>query len=121
MAQYTGRAYIRADGTLYETLAGAKLTNPFGIERQAVVGADVFGFTEKVVVPTVDCDFAHGPGVSIGVLGAMTDVTVTFECDSGVVFVLSNAWCAKAGDLTADENAKLTVQFQAKSCTEQTS
>ncbi|HVJ53451.1 MAG TPA: phage tail tube protein [Aliidongia sp.] len=117
--QRTGRAFVRANGTLYETLDGAKLSNIAGIERSAVTGAAVFGFTEKTAIPTIDCDFAHGPGVSVATLIAMTDVTITFECDSGVTFVLGDAWCSKGGDLAADGSAKLTVQFMALTCQEQ--
>jgi len=47
----TGKIYIKLDGTLYESMAGAKLSNPFAIERKPVVGAAVYGYTETAARP----------------------------------------------------------------------
>jgi hypothetical protein len=112
--QLLGKAYVRVDGTLYETLSGAKISNVTGIERDGVTGTSVLGFVEKVVIPTLDCDMPATSDLSVEDLGAITDSTITFECDNGPVYILSNAWNAKAGTPTADGSGKIEgVQFMA--------
>jgi hypothetical protein len=115
----TGKAFIKIDGVLFETMNGATLTNPMGVERDAVVGTDVFGYSEKAVVPTITGKFAHGAGISLTDLASIVDSTITFECDSGPVFVLRNAWYANGMTLTGG-SAELDVTFQGKKCEEQT-
>lgn len=118
--QRTGKAYVKVNGQIYETMAGAKLSNIPGNEREAVVGTDVFGYAEKAVVPTVECEFAHSSSLSVQTLWNFTDATVTFECDSGPVFILRNGWTAKVTDLTGGKGT-LAVTFNAKKCEEQLS
>lgn len=117
--QKTGKAYIKIDGQLYESMSGAKLSNFSGVERDPVVGTDTFGYAEKAVTPTIDCEFAHGSSLSMATLAAITNSTVTFECDSGPTFILRNAWWAKGGDLaTGDGGGKVTAQFMGLKCDE---
>lgn len=115
--QRTGKVYISIDGLVQESMDGAKLTGAEGSERDAVTGTSVFGFMEKTVVPTIDCEFAHGNGISIMALNAITNSTITFACDSGPIFLLNNAWKSKAIELTGGQG-KLAAQFQGKTCTE---
>jgi hypothetical protein len=115
--QRTGRVFINLGGTLVESLDGAKLSNFQGLERDAVTGSDIFGYKEKVVVPTIEGEIAHGAGISTTDLMSLTDDTATFECDSGPVFILSNGWMAKVTDLTGGEG-KFAFTFQAKKCVE---
>jgi hypothetical protein len=112
--QRTGRAYIYINGTLYESGDDAKLSNYLGIEREAVVGAEVYGFSEKPVAPTIVCSLIHGGGLRLTDLKKLTDVTVTFRCDTGEVYVLKNGWVAKADDFTA-KDGKAPVTFMGKS------
>jgi hypothetical protein len=120
MAQLLGKAYIRVDGTLYDTLSGAKISNVAGIERDAVTGSRVLGFVEKVAVPTIDCDMPLDGSLSVLDLMSITDATITFECDNGTVYVLNDAWCSKGGEPTADGSGKLAgVQFQSLTGDEQ--
>ncbi|HEV2675277.1 MAG TPA: phage tail tube protein [Aliidongia sp.] len=117
--QLLGKAYIRVDGTLYDTLSGASISNITGITRDAVVGSRVLGFTEKVAVPTIDCDMPHNPTTSVLALGSVTDATITFECDNGTVYVLNDAWCSNPGKPTADGGKLAGVQFMAITADEQ--
>lgn len=110
MAQVTGRCWIYIDGALMRSLEGAKLTGVGSTERTAVVGPQVWGFTEKTVAPTVEATFAHTADLSLATLGALTDVTLTFECDTGKSYVLRHAWLENAPDLTADKG-DVTAKF----------
>lgn len=118
--QRTGRAFVKVNGNLFETMDGAKLMNIPGFERKPVVGTDVFGFTEGAAAPEIQAEFAHGSGLSVTDLYAIVDGTITFECDSGPVFILRNAWTAKVSDLTGGQG-KLGVTFNGKKCEEQRS
>lgn len=113
--QLTGRVHIRVDGELLATQEGSKLNNPTGTEREAVVGNKVHGYIEKTVVPGVECTLSHSRALSVTRIGAITDATLTFECDTGVVYILSHAWTASVASL---EGSKLAVKFEAESCEE---
>jgi hypothetical protein len=111
--QRTGKVWILSDGLMFETMDGAKLTGYEGTERDAVTGTAVFGYIEKTTVPTVDCEIAHGPLVSLDLINAMTDVTITFVCDSGPIYALNHAWKSKPTEVTGG-SGKMSVQFQGK-------
>lgn len=114
--QRTGQVYIRVDGNLLKSMPGAKLTGVAGAKRNAVVGNEVYGFGEEILVPTIECDISHGADVSVQKLFKIVDSTATFECDSGPIFVLSNAWVASVDELA---DGKLKVMINAKRCVEQ--
>jgi hypothetical protein len=118
MPQFTGRAEIRVAGVLYQTLDGAKLSNPGGVSRPAVTGRRVYGFTEKTEVPTIDFKFPMSSGLSVATLMAVTDATTTFECDDGTIFTLAGSWVASCTDLTVGSDAALSGQIMAVSCTQ---
>lgn len=116
--QRTGRVWVKVNGQYMETLAGAKLSNPTGFQRSEVIGSEVFGYTEAAMVPTVDCEFAHSALLSTDQLWAITDGTITFQCDTGVTYVLRNAWCAAVNEITGGQG-KVGVKFMARKCEEQ--
>jgi hypothetical protein len=89
--QRTGKAFIRLDGVLYETLKGAKLTIG-GVNRPDVTGSAVFGYREEVVPAELEASFAHGGPANVATIQAMAGVTITVECDTGEVYVMGNAW-----------------------------
>ena len=107
---YTGRAWIYLDGALYESGDDAKLTGLLGVKRNTVKGASVYGFNEEVVETTVVASFFHSAALSVKAFADMTNITVTFRCDSGPVYTLANAWVQEAGDLGA-KDGKIQVTF----------
>ena len=115
--QRTGKAEITIDGQLYETKLGAKLTNWNSKTRDAVIGAKVYGYSESAAAPEIDCEFPHGTGISLQTLGNVTNSSVTFVCDSGVTFVLRNAWFA-SGDFTANKDGGVSCKFMGLACDE---
>lgn len=116
MSQVTGRVYISLSGIgRIRSKEGAKL-NTGGIEREAAISdAGVDGFSEKVVAPSVDCTIHHTADIRLSQLQAFADGTLTFETDTGRVFTLRNAWCAKPPELNKGE---VSLQFQAQECME---
>ena len=113
--QRTGKVYIQIDGVSMESMDGAKLTNYEGNERDAVSGTDVFGYLEKVAVPTIAAEFAHGPLIIMDAIAAITNSTITFQCDSGPTYALLNAWKSKGSELTGGQG-KVAFEFQGKRC-----
>lgn len=116
--QRTGKVFIRINGDLVESKPGATLKDAMGLERDADVGTQVNGYTEKAVVPTMTFSISHGSSVSLATLAAMVDTTLTFECDSGPTFIMRNAWYANGMELKDGGNG-LALVFQGKKCQEQ--
>jgi hypothetical protein len=115
MAQVTGRVFISVRGKRLASKEGAKLIygNP---DRETVIAdTGVVGYMEKVTAPGVECTIAHTADFAMKEYGAMTDVTLSFDCDSGKSFILNSAWCAKALEL---EKGEVKLTFGALSCTE---
>jgi hypothetical protein len=118
MAQVTGRCYVKVNGQVLRTKEGAKLDNIGGVTREAVTGNEVYGFTEKVAAPSIECTLIDVGGFSLKDIHAITDTTVTFETDTGKVYILSHAWCESALSLTAG-GGEVDCKFTGISCTEQ--
>jgi len=116
--QRTGKVYIRHGGKLLNSMPGATLRNPMGNQRNPVVGNQPYGFTEEALVPEVECQISHGADVSLKELYGIVDATCTFECDSGAVFILSNAWTAQVTDLQSQQG-QFKLLIHARQCTEQ--
>jgi hypothetical protein len=91
MAKLFGRAYIRVNGATLASLPGTGKIDPGGVERSPVVGdAGYLGHTEKPVHGEVECEIAIDASTDIGALNKTENATITFECDSGQVFVMRN-------------------------------
>lgn len=112
--QRTGQVYISLNGKQLASLPGAKLRGVVP-KRTSVIGNKVYGYTEEVMSPEIECDISHGPDVSFNELSKLTDTTATFETDSGPTWVLANAWVAEVGDLG---DGKFTLKIAAKTATE---
>jgi hypothetical protein len=112
MPQITGRCWLSVNGALLRSKTGAKLTGAGGIERTPVVGAQVWGYSEKAVAPTIEATLAHTADLSLQTLNAIEDATITFETDTGRTFLLNHAWCQTAPGLT-DGEGDVPVTFGA--------
>jgi hypothetical protein len=115
--QVTGKAYIRVDGALLRSKDDAKL-NIGGQTRSAVVGNDVHGYTEETTPPELECSISHMADTRLETLRNITDATITFESDTGPVYVLRHAWLVDPPALTA-KGGEVALKFQAITCEEQ--
>ena len=96
MSKYLGRAFVRANGLTIASLPGSAKLNPGGVERSAVVGDfGMLGYTEKPVHAEVECDIAVGADTDLSALQNMVDGTVTFEGDTGQVWIVRKACLGK--------------------------
>lgn len=102
--QVLGRAFIRVNGTQLGTVPGTAKLSPGGVERTPVVTDQGYaGHTEKPVHAEVECDIVIDANTDIVALNKTTQATITFECDSGQVYIVRNASVAtpvgaQAGD-----------------------
>ena len=112
MAQYLGRAFIRANGMTLASLPGTGKLNPGGYERVPIVGDFGFlGFSEKPMHGEVECEIAVGKDTNLDQLNKTTDTTITFEGDTGQVWVMRNAAIATPVGPQAGEGGKASVKF----------
>ncbi len=118
MSQITGRAFIKHNGKLLRSKAGAKL-NLGGVQRNTVKGdTGVHGFSEETAEPSIECTISHGADTSLSELADITDASITFETDTGKVYILRNAWVESPPELTAGEG-EVPLRFVGISCEEQ--
>jgi len=110
--QVAGRAFIKINGMLLRTKNGAKL-NKGNPERPAIVGDNgVEGYTEKPTAPYVEGVLIVKAGTPIEQLENFTDGTVTFEEDTGVTTVLTEAWQSMPIEKTIqDSGGEAPVKF----------
>jgi hypothetical protein len=115
VAQVLGRATVKFNGRVMLTDKGAKL-NLGGVNRKEVVGDQVHGYAEEAVAPFIDSVISITKDTSLEDIQAVTNGTVTYEADTGQVWVLKNAWSSVPPEITAGEGGKVPVKWIGMSC-----
>lgn len=110
MPQVTGIVKIFLNGTLQRSKEGAKLITG-GKERTAQVGHSVYGFSEKVVPAQLEFIMAHMADTDLMELNNLTEATAKFETDTGLSYMLANAFLTKPTELTGGEG-DVAVEMQ---------
>ena len=109
--QILGRAFIRVSGQTLASLPGSAKLNPGGMERSPVVGDFGFlGYTEKPMHGEIECDIAVDATTDIGKINATTGATVTFEGDTGQVWVMRDAALAAPANVQSGDG-KASLKF----------
>ncbi len=114
---------MQVTGRVATTVKGKRLTSKEGatlkysdFSREGVTGdAGVIGFAEKTEIPEITCVVAHTAETRLADFQAMKDETVSFDADTGTSYVLRNAWCADALELSKGE---VKLRFQGIKCEE---
>ncbi|KAB7624320.1 phage tail tube protein [Alkalilimnicola sp. S0819] len=109
--QVTGRVFIKIDGKQLRTKKGAKLKLG-GHNRNTIVGHEVHGYAEETVAPEVECTISHTSQTDLEAIAASSDVTLTFEADTGQRWVLHNAWLTDTPELN-DGEGEVPLKFAA--------
>ena len=113
MSQRLGKAFIKWDGKLLESMPDAKLSLG-GVERMPVIGANaVHGFSEKIKESTLECTISVSAETRLAELAAIQDATVTFEADTGQTYIMRNAFLTEPPTVTAGEGGKVELKFAA--------
>jgi len=106
--QVTGIVKIDIDGKLLRSKPGAKL-KVGGKKRDAVVGHEVYGFVEEPVAAELDCTIAHMSSDDAVDMSKKTGATVRFECDTGQVYNIRNAWVSEPCEVAAGGDMSLKM------------
>ncbi len=112
MAKKLGKAVIKVDGKIQESLPGAKL-DIGGDERGTVIGANsVQGFYVTPKPSKLECEVTVGAETSLAEMRDWDNVTISFECDTGQLYVIQGAWLTNTPEMTASEGGKVPLTFE---------
>lgn len=110
MPQLLGRAFIRSDGNTLRSNSGAKI-DLGGIVRSPVVGNQVHGFSESIKEAMVECELSLAKGDSLEAYRHIAGAIITFECDTGQIYVVRDAWVVDPPVITEGEGGKIPLKF----------
>lgn len=117
MSQVTGVCIIKMDGAALRTKEGATLN--FGGNERTPVYADgvLTGFANKPMAATVSGTLAHTANTDVEGLRNAENVTLVFECDTGVSYLVNEAFLTTPPELTGGEG-DMTVEFAGQPATQ---
>ncbi len=93
--QVFGQATIKADGIVFDSDKGATL-DVGGTGRESVEGDhDASGFQESTKPSKLDYSAFIKPGTSVTDLSNIDNATITFEADTGQVWMIRGAYHAE--------------------------
>lgn len=111
MAKVFGRASIKVDGKLLDSMKGATL-DMGGTKRTAkVTSKRVAGFTEETMQSKVECAIPLTAGVSLSDLQKVSDATINFETDSGQRYTVAHAFLTDP-PTTGDSDGEVKLVFE---------
>lgn len=105
--RHQGSATIRVNGREYPTLQGANLTVG-GLTKSDVVGYRVYGWKGTPAAAVVTCTIPNHEEISIMELNGMDEVTLIFESDIGLKWLMSRAWNTGESALTGEGDISTT-------------
>ena len=114
MAKKLGMVVIKVDGSLLESMPGAKL-DIGGFERTTVVGANSVQGNYQTPKPSrVECEVSVGEETSLAEMRDWDNVTLSFECDTGQQYVIQGAWLTNSPEMTGSEGGRVPMVFEGK-------
>lgn len=112
MAKKLGKAFIKIDGKMLESMPGAKL-DIGGNERTTVVGSNaVQGYFETPKQSKVECEISVGKETRLAEMRDWDKVTISFECDTGQLYVVQGAWLTNTPEMTASEGGRVPLTLE---------
>jgi hypothetical protein len=115
--QRLGKVTIKIRGQKIDSMPGASLSFG-GVSRKTVKGSnEILGFSEEPEEATIECTVSLGKGTSVKDLD-FDDATATFECDTGQVYSLANAWSADVLKLSSSDGGPISLKVVSKKCEE---
>ncbi len=105
-----GRAFIKWNGKVLDTEPGAKL-NIGGLQNKTGKTSHNVYYTQELMESHLECVVPLAPGDSADEYRAITDATITFECDTGQVYLIPNAWISNTIEITDGEGGKIALHF----------
>lgn len=109
--QIIGQARVKADGDTLQTKPGASLELGGPVRTAQRGDYEAGGFSEETAESKLSCTLLVKRGTSLTDLRRIDNATVTFEADTGQVYIIRNAYVADGITLTAGGEGA-TVVFQ---------
>lgn len=110
-SRFTGTVILRVDGISQRSQPGATLDFG-GLARKTVIAdGQLLGWKGTPVEAHVTATFEHNSTTDVDKLNGLEDSTLRFECDSGVAYIIRNAFCAEPPKLTGGDGSGLSVSF----------
>ncbi len=111
MPQFLGRATIRVNGEVIETMKGASL-DLGGVKRTTVTVGRVVGWAEETAPAVLECETALRPGQSLEALRRAAGAVVIFECDTGQRYLMNDAYLTDTITMKDGEGGNVTLKFE---------
>ncbi|MEI7145098.1 phage tail tube protein [Pectobacterium brasiliense] len=110
-----GEAAIRVNGREIQT-QGASTLNPGGYSRTAHNGAGkTWGMSRKRVNPSIQLTIAAAENVDVIEISGWENVTVMFEGDNGLSYMMTGAAAENPAEL-AESDGQVSVTFIGAKC-----
>ncbi|EYC52890.1 hypothetical protein AZ34_11865 [Hylemonella gracilis str. Niagara R] len=108
-----GRAFVRVNGNTLASLPGTAKLRIGGMARTPINGdSGYLGYTEKFVNSEISLEYAVDELTDPIALNDVKDAVVTFEADTGQVWVIRNATASGAEDNEVSSGeGKATIKF----------
>ena len=118
--QRMGKAFIKMDGDPLETMEGAKLKLG-GTVRNTVTGSnEVLGFSEAPEPAELECQISLAKGIKLDDFRNASEVTITFQADSGQTYIMRKAWLTETPEITQGEGGPVDLKFNSAKAEEVT-
>jgi hypothetical protein len=105
-----GQAKVKVDGRQYST-SGESTLEIGGPTREAVQGDYEAGAFKEMTAPAkLDTTLLYKGGVSLADLRSIDNATVTLETDTGVTWIMRQAYVAEVISFGQDGKAKVVFQ-----------
>lgn len=110
-SKFTGVCIIRIDGVSQRSQPGATLDFGGMARRTVIADGQLLGYKETPVESKINATFEHNSTTNVDTINNLTDGTLTFECDSGVSYIVRNAFSSEPPKLTGGESSGLACVF----------
>lgn len=111
MAKVLGRATIKLNGQILDSIKGATL-DPGGVARTSkTTSQGRVHFMEETRQARVECSIPHTAEVSLSELAAIEDATINFETDVGAGYVVPHAFLTSP-PTTGDRDGDIALVFE---------
>jgi len=118
MAQVTGVVILRMDGLALRSKEKATLEMGGSEQTEVFADGELIGYSSKPVAAKVTATLAHTAESDVAAINNARNVSIEFACDSGVSFLIANAFSCKPPKLSGGEG-DLEVEFAGKAAIQQ--
>lgn len=117
MTQSLGVVSVTWNGVKFPAEKGATFKQGGLVNKTVYAGARAFR-SQEPMASEVKCTTPFLASTSIAAILAPGEAELTFICDTGQTYVVSNAWIIEQIEITGGEGGKLTLTFNGNAAEE---